>query len=326
MDLSICIATYNRASELDITLASLKMLDVDGLAVELVVIDNNSRDETRKIAESHAADYPYPVRYVFEPVQGHSAARNAGIRVARGRIVAFLDDDVDVAPRWARTMLRAFSEVDAAAVGGRTWLVYPSARPEWIGPAEENLLSRVELGNERIKVSQQSICGCNMAFHRDWLQRVGGFRVDMGRVGTCLLSNDETDLMGRIVDAGGELYYDPAPMVGHRVPTTRLQRRWFLNRIYWQGRSAVRGKRPTRAQAAAIAVSASFQIVKRAGAVAFRSMWNGISSSEFQRRLEWLCYSSGEFAECLWPGHQDADKSSPGQVGASEPKASCNAV
>ena len=85
MQFSIVIPAYNRASELRQTLLSLSKLQVRG-DWELIVVDNNSTDETSRVIMEAGGDFPVDLRYVFEPSPGRSAALNAGISAAKGRI------------------------------------------------------------------------------------------------------------------------------------------------------------------------------------------------------------------------------------------------
>jgi len=96
-------------------------------------------------------------------------------------------------------------------------------------------LTRVELGPDRKPAASTQLYGLNLSIRRDWIERVGGFRADLGRIGQCLLSSEETDLLARIEVGGGKLLYEPGAVVGHRVPPERLRRRWFWSRGYWGG-------------------------------------------------------------------------------------------
>ena len=91
--------TYNRAADLRATLDSLASLRPDG-PWEVLVVDNNSPDETRRVVEEAALSFPADLRYLFEREQGRSPALNAGIRQARGAIIATTDDDVRVPADW----------------------------------------------------------------------------------------------------------------------------------------------------------------------------------------------------------------------------------
>src|SRR3990167_2999593 len=94
MYLSVIIATYNRCENLKEALRTLYQQENDGtFDYEIIVIDNNSKDQTREVVESFIAKEGLKVRYIFEPIQGKVYALNTGITHAKGEIVAFTDDD-----------------------------------------------------------------------------------------------------------------------------------------------------------------------------------------------------------------------------------------
>ncbi len=244
--ISIAIATYNRADELKLTLRSLEALKFgDDRTFEVLVIDNNSNDATRAVVEEFEGPLAGPLRYIQEPRQGLSLARNRAIAEANSEIIAFLDDDVDVDPDWLINLASAFEEGDHAAVGGRAHLVYPCPRPRWLGERDEGYLTKVDLGPDPRKAASDELFGVNLAFVKKWIERVGDFRSDLGRVGTCLIGSEEGDLLQRIAEAGGTLLYEPSARVGHRVPVNRLSRRWFWSRCYWGCRGEVRRLPPS---------------------------------------------------------------------------------
>lgn len=236
--ISIAIATLNRAEELRQTLESMRSLDVRGIeAFEIIVVDNGSIDETESVAAEFKETFAGRLRYCRCGEQGLSHARNRAIAEARFPIIAFLDDDVHVHPGWLRTLADTFASGDYAAVGGKAYLIYPHARPGWLSDRDERLLSKVDHGEERRIASAEDLFGLNLSLRRDWLDRVGLFRTDLGRTGARLLGGEETELLGRMSRAGATLLYEPAAVVGHRVAPERLRRRWFLSRIYWGFRS-----------------------------------------------------------------------------------------
>ena len=120
MQVSVVIGTYNRAHLLEGTLEALASQEVPGsLEWEIVVVDNNSRDATAQVTTAFSKTTATRVRYVFEPQQGLSHARNRGIREARGAIIAFTDDDVLPASDWIAEIAAAIDRWKADGVGGR---------------------------------------------------------------------------------------------------------------------------------------------------------------------------------------------------------------
>jgi glycosyltransferase involved in cell wall biosynthesis len=241
MGVTITIQTFNRAEELRRTLASLSRIDTTGApAYEVLVVDNNSTDHTAAVVEELGPRFGGRLRYVRELRQGLSHARNRAVAEARHDIVAFLDDDVDVDRAWLHGLVSAYESGEYAAVGGRATLVYPGPRPGWLDERREGLLTKVDYGPRARPARPDELYGVNLSFRKDWLERVGAFRTDLGRVGKCLLGSEETELLERIARAGGRLLYEPAAAVGHRAPAARLRRRWFWSRCYWGQRGEAR--------------------------------------------------------------------------------------
>lgn len=234
MNISIVIATFNRAAEVRLTLSSLtKLQPAAAVDYEILVVCNNCQDHTEAVVAEMAPLFAGRLRCVSESKQGLSHARNRGITEAKYEVIAFLDDDVEVDPNWLIAMTNAFGSGDYAAVGGRASLIFPGARPLWLGESDEGYLTKVELGDGRRAAAADELFGLNLAIRLDWLQRVGLFRSDLGRQGTCLLGSEEGELLERIDAVGGKLLYDPLARVEHRVFPQRLSRQWFWSRAYW---------------------------------------------------------------------------------------------
>ena len=240
MGISVAIATHNRSSELEQTLRTLQGIDCRGEDYEILVIDNRSEDETEAVVRHFEAHFEGRLRHVREDRLGLSHARNREVAEARHEIIAFLDDDVDVDSGWLRGLADAYRSSDFAAVGGKAYLVYPTSRPVWLGERDEGLLTKVDYGPEKRLAQADELYGVNLSFKKEWFAPVGLFRTDLGRIGKCLLSSEEEDVLKRIAQAGGRLLYEPAAIVGHRVAPERLRRRWFWSRIYWGKRGVAR--------------------------------------------------------------------------------------
>ncbi|MDB5349304.1 MAG: family glycosyltransferase [Planctomycetota bacterium] len=281
MNISIAIATYNRSRELDLTLSSLERVDFSGGGeFEILVIDNNSTDDTSGVAERFSSGFGGRLRYIREVRQGLSHARNRAIAESQYEIVAFLDDDVDVNVTWFQNLAAVYREGNYAAVGGRAFLVYPKARPAWLGERDEGLLTKVELGPDRRAAEPDELYGVNVSMRKEWVGRVGGFRTDLGRVGNRLWGSEETELLARVVEAGGELLYEPTAVVGHRVPSERLRRAWFWSRCYWGLQSEARILRDSEVTFYALARAGWWSLLACGGTVR-AAVSNGPRSEEF---------------------------------------------
>src|SRR3954449_5249299 len=144
MTFSIVIATYNRAMLLQDTLASLSRLQ-PGAPWEVIVVDNNSPDNTRAVVEAAAGAYPVPLRYAFEKEQGRSAALNCGFRLAAGDIIVTTDDDVRVEADWLNTIERGLESQQCDYVGGRVLPLWQGATPDWLPQTNGQLWAVIAL-------------------------------------------------------------------------------------------------------------------------------------------------------------------------------------
>ena len=144
---SVIVCTLNRSSLLDGCLASLAAQRLASDEYEIVVVDNGSTDGTRGLVKRWMRDLGN-IRLEVEPVTGLSRARNAGIRAARGEVVAFLDDDALASEQWLTALLEAYTRSpDVGAVVGPVSLVWLVDRPSWVSPRLEHWFSGLDLGD-----------------------------------------------------------------------------------------------------------------------------------------------------------------------------------
>ncbi len=238
---SIIVPTFNRASLCVSAVQSVLAQDTS-VSYEIIVVDNNSTDDTRERIPALCRQAPDRLRYVFEPRQGASAARNAGIAVARGEIIAFIDDDVVVPPGWLRALAEAYgAHPDAWCVGGRIVLALPQVLPRWFSRRSRSLttpLGQLDLGDATIERRYpDQVFGGNFTVRRDVLDRVGAFDTALGPAANHRIESEESELCWRIQEAGGIVYYCGAAVVTHVVPDGRLTKRYFRRRMYWGGRT-----------------------------------------------------------------------------------------
>ncbi len=240
--LSVAICTYNRGDRLIYALESLATQSTPLDQFEILVVDNCSTDNTAEICRRYQQTLPN-LRYLYEPVQGLSKARNTALYQVRAPYIAYLDDDAIPSSTWVSALLNAFETVhpQPVCVGGPIYPLWDSPKPDWMPQKVEYLFSLVDYHcpSPWLKLPKYPF-GANMAFRRQALLQVGGFLECLGREGSQSLRSGEEYLVYRLlVDRGmGLLYYEPNAPVQHWIPTARIQLNWMLRRSYWQGRSS----------------------------------------------------------------------------------------
>lgn len=235
---TVVVCTCNRSRLLVEACESALAVDFPAQAWELVIVDNRSTDDTLAIAHDVGARHPGRVRVIEELEVGLSAARNAGIAVARGEIVAFLDDDAYPDPTWLRALDRAFEDPNVLAAGGPVTPRYEGSLPDWLTEPYLPYLTVWDLGTEPQSLRYNEYPrGANVAFRRQVFERFGGFSTHLGRKGKTLLSGEETEICLRVERDGGVIRYVPDAGVDHRVHAERITHDWMLARFGAQGRT-----------------------------------------------------------------------------------------
>ena len=229
MDASIIVCTYNRAESLKDTLAALAKLDVlPTREWEVVIVDNNSRDHTRQVVEEMQRTWPR-LRYVFEPEQGLSHARNRGIAESNGEITLFTDDDVLPEPDWLETTLAGMAEYGADACGGYIAPIWETPPPAWLTERFYGFLAvRTDRTDDYpIESGSQAPFGANMAIRKAVFDKVGPFDTNRGRKGKVLASGEDGEMFERILAADYKAVFLGQSRVHHKVEAFRLTKRYF---------------------------------------------------------------------------------------------------
>jgi len=238
---SVVISTYNRGALLENAVRSVLAQDeASAPSFELIVVDNNSTDETAELIR-RVAELDGRVRYVFEPQQGSSYGRNAGIREARAPLIAFTDDDVLAEPDWLASIVRAFDEHSGTdVVGGRVLPVWPSPPPAWLTRDHWTPLALIDYGERSIEVDAACpIClvSANLSFRRAVLDSVGGFAAAFQLVKGSVGSVEDHELLLRVLSTGRKVVYDPRVVVHAAIQSNRLEqayhRRWHAGHGYY---------------------------------------------------------------------------------------------
>lgn len=257
-DATILLATRDRAPRLRATLDLLAALDVAGLAHEVLVVDNGSRDDTPAVLAEAARRLPLTA--FTEPSPGKNRALNRALPSARGALLVFTDDDVEPARGWLRALVEASRRwPDAAILGGPVEPRYPPGAPAWLvshtfaagafaahaPQAHEGPCPRLPLGpNYAIRAA--ALAG------RRFDDSVGS------RGGATDLMGGETELLERLAGEGAAAVHVPDAVVGHVVEPHQLELPWLFRRAFRFGRTQARLHRdPARGGLGAVLAGAA---------------------------------------------------------------------
>ena len=251
MDLSIIIATHNRGTLLKRALDNVSEISRHSrCANEIIVVDNNSSDSTRKMTSDFRKNFEN-VRYVFEGRTSLSKARNTGGYVAKGKYLLFLDDDVIVKKGSFDEIVSTFNRLQRCGViAGRIMPKFLEKAPVWIGPAQKifnglSLYDKKYLPN--IKKDFQEVLSANgpmMAVRKNLFHKIGGYPPDTIGVETNLGGKEFRKLFigpgdyGLCTNArreGYKIYYSNKVSCFHLIPPTRLTRSFWRARMISEG-------------------------------------------------------------------------------------------
>lgn len=235
MKATVAICTHNRGFDLKEAIDSCIRQDFDPGEFEVIVIDNRSTDNTKEIVLGYQ-DYLEPrIHYVLEENLGLSYARNRAIREARGEYILFIDDDAVASESLIQNMLEVF-EMDESigCVGGRIDPIWQGRAPHWLPAKYRTLYSILDYSDVLKEMDSGIPFGANVAFRTRIFQVLDPFRVDLGRIGSNLLSGEESELIARIRQKY-KIFYSPFASVEHKIAESRSTAKWFLRRMYWQG-------------------------------------------------------------------------------------------
>ena len=243
---SIIIPTHNRAEILQRCLHCICELENPDEDWEVLVLNNNSTDNTEEIINSYRKRLPN-LRYFQATDPGLHVGRNLGCDKAKGKILCYIDDDSFVSEGWLKGIEMAFREPEVVLVGGPCLPQYEIEPPAWLNNmwniTEEGRtlgsLSLIDVGNEQRWISPYYVYGCNLNIRRDILEELGGFHPDaMPKELLRYRGDGETFVSRSIIESGYKAVYSPGAKIHHLVPASRATKKYFCHRAYIQGISS----------------------------------------------------------------------------------------
>ncbi|MEM7530775.1 MAG: glycosyltransferase [Chloroflexota bacterium] len=236
---SVVICTYNRADLLTDVLQTICNQTLDSTDYEVLIVDNNSTDETARISDDFVSAYPN-VRYVVETQQGLSHARNRGWQEAKGVYIAYIDDDCKVPTGWLSEANTFVESYNPDVFGGPYAAFYNTPKPAWFKdtygshhPYDQTV---------RLEESPNALHGGNLFIRRDVLEAVGGFNPRLGMSGTNMGYGEETALIRYLQEHMPEtsIYFEPTILVYHLVRADKMSIRWLMRHRFINARYVYR--------------------------------------------------------------------------------------
>ncbi|MBM4053449.1 MAG: glycosyltransferase [Planctomycetes bacterium] len=241
---SIIIPTRNRSKWITSAIKSFVEQDFPASQYEIIVVDNGSTDNTREIAEQAASLNKTDIKYIYEPEPGLLSGRHRGMSEAMGKILIFVDDDIEAASGWLTAIMTEFEDTSVHIVGGTSLPRYEVDPPQWIEKYcswEGNQLtcgslSLINKGNQRVEIDPIYVWGLNFAIRKQTLFELGGFHPDnISKHLQHFQGDGEIGLTLKMKEKGLKAIYAPDAKVYHCIPRERLTVISFEERFYYQG-------------------------------------------------------------------------------------------
>lgn len=235
---TVALCTHNHADRLVRTLADLPGLRAPESPWELLIVDNASTDATPELLARHVWPGDWVVRMVREEKLGIANARNRAVSEAHGDYLIFLDDDETPDPDWLSAYERLIDAHDPDAFGGRIQVLFEDPPPVWMREELLGFLGALDWGEQPRLLSDPStpLYTGNFGFRRAIVDDVGRFDSRLGRMGAANNGGEDVDFYRRIVAAGLRVWWTPEAVIHHRIQAAKLNRRYFRDLHYRQGR------------------------------------------------------------------------------------------
>lgn len=228
---SIIICSYNRFELLVETIDSVLSVVQNRKDFEILIIDNKSTDLTPTLQEKFSSNKK--VKYFLEPKQGLSHARNRGIVEAKGEILVYLDDDVELIKSYFDIADSILTDKSISIFGGKV-LPFKTEIPKWLPSKYYHLVSIFDLGDNVQIVN--TLMGANYAMTKKLASEVGFYNPELGRKGNNLMGGEENEYFNRVKKNGFKIIYNPKLIVLHKI-NSKLNKKYVLRYSKESGKS-----------------------------------------------------------------------------------------
>jgi glycosyltransferase involved in cell wall biosynthesis len=229
--LSVVICSYNRRDYITGAMDSLYRQTLHKKDYEVIVVDNNSKDDTEARCLEYIGSHPDGrFLYLSEKRQGASFARNTGAVLAQGDFLVFMDDDAIAFPDFLERILAFFrAHGEAGGLGGRIIPRYIPGEPRWMSHYVSSLVGNFDYSPTTVEFSAQRYpLESNMIVRKSDFDRVGGFNTDLpGVKGTLRIGGEGKEFFFKLKSLGRSIWYDPAVRVEHVVEVKKLTREYL---------------------------------------------------------------------------------------------------
>lgn len=231
--ISVCVCTYQRPQGLQRLLDSLRAISVpEGVALELLVVDNDGTASGRLAFEQGTAGWPWPARYVVSPRSGVGYARARCVEEARGEWVAYIDDDEWAEPQWLAELWRAASAFRADGVFGPVLASFEQAPPDSLVRSGVYARARRATGTA---LSWSQCASGNALFRRRLYFESGGFNPAFAQSGS-----EDVDFFWRCLERNARFVWCDEAVAHEAVPPVRTSMAYLRRRAYREGQNYVR--------------------------------------------------------------------------------------
>jgi glucosyl-dolichyl phosphate glucuronosyltransferase len=231
---SVIICTYNRAERLADCFESIVKQLAPAETFEIIIVDNNSRDNTRELV-SRFKDKAQKLKYFLEENQGLSYARNRGCSEAAAPYLCYLDDDAITPPGYLANVTRVIKEHSPDILGGPVYPYYTTKKPRWFKD-EYEIRKYAETSGFS---TTAAVSGGNFIIRKKLLEKLGGFDVKLGMKGGKVGLGEERKVLehyrASTPPAEQKVYYSLEGYITHYVPPEKMTFRYIVKRAYIAG-------------------------------------------------------------------------------------------